>query len=66
MIKRIDVTYTCEVNEYVHKQWRKRRKSRRKRRSRRRENTDESIEIARRLAGKMLFVENTARAGNYL
>lgn len=56
MIKRIDVTYTCKV-----KQW-----MRRRRRKRKRENTDESIEIARRLAGKMLFVENTARAGNYL
>lgn len=65
MIKRIDVTYTCKVNEYVHKQRRKRKKRRRRWR-RRRENTDESIEIARRLAGKMLFVENTARAGNYL
>lgn len=59
MIKRIDVTYTCKVNEYVHRKWRRRR-------GRRRGNTDENIEIARRLAGKMFFVENTARAGNYL
>lgn len=57
MIKRTDVTYTCKVNEYVHRKWRRRRRWR--------ENTDESIEIARRLAGKMFFVENTARAGNY-